>query len=116
MRRGLDGNDRGSATMTGVYGAVGLTRRPGDAEEKQEIQNLRPQRKRRDVGWRYRLCSPVEAVDTQSQDRIVTDTALRMPRISADSVISGFDFLRASPRLIDCPLSFGLTGTRKEPR
>jgi hypothetical protein len=108
--------------MTGLYGAVDLTRRRGDVEEDAEkkpgIQNLRTQRKRSYVGWRRRPCSQIGAVDTQSQSWIVTVVAVRSPRVSADSVISGFDFLRvsASPRQMDCPLSFGFTGTGKRLR
>jgi hypothetical protein len=104
--------------MMGQCAAINLTRRRRDAEKKQEIQNLRTQRKRRDVGWRRRPCSQVGAADTQSQYRTVTDIAVRRPGISADSVISGFDFLRVSapPRQMDCPLPFGFTGTDKGPR
>jgi hypothetical protein len=115
VRSGLDGDDRGSTAMTGLCGAVDLTRRRGDAEEdaekKQAIHNLRPQRKRRDVVWRRQPCSHVDAVDRQSQSRMVTNTVVRRPRISADSVISGFDFLRVSvsPRQMDCRQKSDLT-------
>jgi hypothetical protein len=112
--------------MTGAYGAVDLTRRRGDAEEDSEneleSQNLRTQRKRRDFGSRHLPCPHVGAVGTHSQPRTVTEAAARSPRISADSVISGFDFLSvflrvsASPRQMDRPFSSSLARMCTGPR
>jgi hypothetical protein len=92
-------------------GEVHLTGRRGDAEKNAERsqtgQNLRTQRKRRDVGWRHRSCAQVGAyfgvrqdlpalvpVDGQSQH-----ASLRSPWISADSGISSFDFLNGVLRV-----------------
>jgi hypothetical protein len=99
--------------MTGLCGALDLTRRRGDAEEdaekKQAIHNLRPQRKRRDVGWRGRPCSHPD--NSPNQPSGVAYASRRSPWTSADSVISGFDFLRVSvsPRQMDCRQKSDLT-------
>jgi hypothetical protein len=84
---------------------VDLTRRRGDAEkdaEKREAsQNLRNRRKRRDRGWRHLLCIRVGAYYGGWQDisAHVTYASLRSPWLSADSVVSGFDFLNSVLRI-----------------
>jgi hypothetical protein len=79
-----------------------LTRRRGDAEEdaekNQTDQNLRAQRKRRDVGWRHRPGTQVSAYfgvrqDLSARAQVDGHASLRSSRISADPAISGFELL-----------------------
>ena len=106
-----------------------LSRRRGDVEEDAEntfegSKAERTQRKRRDVGWRYRPGTQVGAVparDGQNQPSIATYASLRSPWISADSALSGFDFLisvlsvflrvSASPRQNHVLSDFGFTAS-----
>jgi hypothetical protein len=97
--------------VTGTNGeGVYLTRRRGDAEEEaestQESQDLRTQRKRRDVGWRRRIWTHVGGYfevrpnlsaqareDGQDQPSTAAYASLRSSWISAHSATPGFDFL-----------------------
>ncbi len=89
---------------------VDLTRRRGgaekDAEKSEPSQNLRKQRKRRDGGWRRESCTQVGARYGVGQDNaaLAPYATLRSPWLSADSVISGFDFLNCVPRVFLCAL------------
>jgi hypothetical protein len=80
---------------------VDLTRRRGDAEKSEASQNLRKRRKRRDRGWRHQPCTQVGALYGVWQDNAAQATyaTLRSPWLSADSVISGFDFLNCVLRV-----------------
>jgi hypothetical protein len=95
-----------AAAMSHTVERVILTRRRRDAEKKQESQNLRTQRKGRDVGWRHRPCEQFGAYFGLRQDLSahapeggqnrtsnVMYASLRSHWTSADSALSGFDFL-----------------------
>ena len=126
MRRRLHRDDRGAAQMRYTVERVTVTRRRGDAEEDAEntfegSKAERTQRKRREVGWRHRPCAQVVAgrspQSKQTQFSMVTYASLRSRRISADSALSGFDFLisvlrvflrvSASPRQDHCRCGCG---------
>ena len=107
---------------------VNLTRRRGDAEKnaekEQESQNLRTQRKRRDLGWRHQPLTQVGACfGAQILPSTVTYASLRSPWISA---VSGLDFLdsvlrvflrvSASPRQTDGLFGPGFAGLRSGSR
>jgi hypothetical protein len=103
-------HDRGTEAMSGTGERVTLTRRRGDAEKDAEKnqagQNLSTRRDWRDVGWRHRP---------------VTDASPQSPRISADSVLSGFDSLigvlrvSAAPRQIHSLSGSGFSGSGATP-